>query len=129
MEVPPYDGPHAMLTHRIIGCAIEVHRHLGPGLLESVYETAMVFELARQAIPLQRQVGLPLHYKGELISEHRPDLIVDNAVVVEIKSVTRLEPIHTAQVLTYLRVTGHRVGLLLNFNSVVMKNGIRRVVL
>ena len=129
MVVALDDGPHALLTHRIIGCAIEVHRHLGPGLLESVYETAMVVELESQAIPFQRHARLPLYYKGELISEHRPDLIVDNAVLVEIKSVKLLEPIHTAQVLTYLRVTGRRVGLLLNFNSVVMKNGVRRIVL
>ena len=124
-----YDGPHVALTHRIINCAIEVHRHLGPGLLESVYESAIVVEFEEQGVMFQRQPGLPLHYKGHLISEHRPDLVVEGAVIVEVKSVKRIEPIHVAQVLTYLRVTRHRVGLLLNFNSVVMKNGIRRVIL
>jgi GxxExxY protein len=107
---------------------MEVHRQLGPGLLESVYETAMTTELDEQGLSFRRQIGIPLYYKGRLISEHRPDLIVDDAVVVEIKSITRIENIHVAQVLTYLRVTGHRVGLLLNFNTIVMKNGIRRVI-
>jgi GxxExxY protein len=128
-EFVVYDGPHAALTYRIINCAIEVHRHLGPGLLESTYETAMAVEFEEQSITFQRQVGLPLHYKGRVISEHRLDLVVENSVVVEVKSVKRVEDIHIAQVLTYLRVTGHRVGLLLNFNNVVMKNGIRRVIL
>jgi GxxExxY protein len=82
-----------------------------------------------RGITFDRQVALPLQYKGELLSAHRVDLVVERAVVVEIKSVLRLEPIHSAQVLTYLRVTGLRVGLLLNFNSVVMKNGVRRLVL
>ena len=129
MDVAGYDGPHAALTHRIINCAIEVHRHLGPGLLESIYESAMVVEFDEQGLAYQRQLGLPLHYKGRLISEHRPDLVVESAVIVEIKSIKHVEPVHLAQVLTYLRVTGHRVGLLLNFNNVVMKSGIRRVIL
>ena len=122
------DGNSAT-TERIIGCAIEVHRHLGPGLLESVYESALCIELRARSLPFKRQVGLPLYYKGELISEHRPDLIVDDEVIVEIKSVDRLAPIHTAQMLTYLRVTSLRVGLILNFNSQTMKDGTRRVVL
>lgn len=122
------DGNSAT-TERIIGCAIEVHRYLGPGLLESVYESALCIELRARSLPFKRQVGLPLYYKGELISEHRPDLIVDDEVIVEIKSVDRLAPIHTAQMLTYLRVTSLRVGLILNFNSQTMKDGTRRVVL
>ena len=122
------DGNSAT-TERIIGCAIEVHRHLGPGLLESVYESALCIELRARSLPFKRQVGLPLYYKGELISEHRPDLIVDDEVIVEIKSVDRLAPIHTAQMLTYLRVTSLRVGLILNFNSQTIKDGTRRVVL
>ena len=122
------DGNSAT-TERIIGCAIEVHRHLGPGLLESVYESALCIELRARSLPFKRQVGLPLYYKGELISEHRPDLIVDDEVIVEIKSVDRLAPIHTAQNLTYLRVTSLRVGLILNFNSQTIKDGTRRVVL
>jgi GxxExxY protein len=124
-----YDGPQAALTHRIIGCAIEVHRHLGPGLLESIYEMAMAIELEEQALAFDRQMRVPLHYKGRLVSEHRIDLVIENAVVVEVKSIKRFEEIHVAQLLTYLRITGIRVGLLLNFNTVVIKNGIRRVVL
>ena len=117
------------LTDRIIGCAVEVHRRLGPGLLENVYESALCIELRTQHLTFARQVGIPLYYRGELISEHRPDLIVAGEVIVEVKSVERLAPPHWAQVLTYLRVTGLRVGLLLNFNSHTLRAGLRRVVL
>jgi GxxExxY protein len=123
------DGLHVDTTERIVWCAIEVHRHLGAGLLEAVYEAAICREMLLAGLTFQRQVGVPLYYKGELLSQHRIDLIVDGTVIVEIKSVTRLESIHTAQVLTYLRVTGLRVGLILNFNNVLMKHGIRRFVL
>jgi GxxExxY protein len=116
-------------TDRILGCAIEVHRHLGPGLLESVYESALCIEFEANALLFKRQVGIPLFYKGRLISEHRPDLIVDDKVIVEIKSVECLAPIHLAQMLTYLRVTSLPVGLILNFNSQTMRQGTRRVVL
>ena len=116
-------------TDRVIRCAIEVHRHLGPGLLESVYESALCIEFNANCVRYRRQLGIPLYYKGELISEHRPDLIVDDEVIVEIKSVERLAPIHVAQMLTYLRVASLRVGLILNFNSLTMKEGTRRVVL
>jgi GxxExxY protein len=122
------DG-NTITTDRIIGCAIEVHRHLGPGLLESVYESALCIELKANSLPFKRQVGIPLYYKGELISEHRPDLIIDDKVIVEIKSVDSLAPIHMAQMLTYLRVTSLRIGLILNFNNQTMKDGTRRVVL
>ncbi len=124
-----YDGIHADLTGEIVSCAIEVHRHLGAGLLESVYESALCHEMLLRGLRFNRQVVVALHYKGEVISAHRVDLVVEEAVIVEIKSVLRLEPVYLAQVLTYLHVTGLRVGLLLNFNSVVMKNGIRRLVL
>ena len=117
------------LTERIIGCAIEVHRCLGPGLPEAVYETALCIELKAAQLQFVRQVGVPLFYKGELIAEHRPDLIVENTVVVEVKSVERFHALHTSQMLTYLRVTHLTVGLLLNFNSVVLREGIRRVAL
>ena len=117
------------LTDRIIACAIEVHRHLGPGLLESTYENALCAELESNGLAFTRQVALPLFYKGKLISEHRPDLVVEDHVVVEVKSIARFENVHVAQVLTYLRVTSLRVGLLLNFNSAILKHGIRRVVL
>ena len=122
------DG-NTQLTEQILNCAIEVHRQLGPGLLESVYESALSIELRFRGIPFKRQVGFPLYYRGELLSEHRPDLIVADQVVVEVKSVERLAPIHVAQMLTYLRVTSLRVGLLLNFNSETIKAGTRRVVL
>jgi GxxExxY protein len=117
------------LTDRILSCAIDVHSQLGPGLLESVYESALSIELRYRGIPFKRQVGFPLYYRGELISEHRPDLIVEETVIVEVKTVERFAPIHTAQMLTYLRVTSLQLGLLLNFNSETMKAGIRRVVL
>lgn len=115
------------LTEQIIGSAIEVHRHLGPGLLESVYESALCIELRSVGLPFTRQLGIPLFYKGELIAEHRPDLIVRNEVIVEIKSVERFNPVFLAQMLTYLRITGLHVGLILNFNRSVMKDGVRRV--
>ena len=122
-------GSHAELTGRIIACAIEVHRHLGPGLLESVYESAMRIELRLAGLRSTRQLMFPIRYKGETIAEFKPDLIIDESVVVEIKSIERFDPIHTAQVLTYLRITGLRVGLLLNFNNAMLQTGIRRVVL
>src|SRR5215831_15141639 len=106
-----YDGIHSLMTERIISAAIEVHRHLGPGLLENVYENALCYEFELRGISVARQVAVPLFYKGRLISEHRPDVIVEGCVVVEIKSVVRLEAVHWAQVLTYLRVTSTRVGL------------------
>ena len=115
------------LTEQIIRCAIEVHRNLGPGLLESVYESAMCIELRSVGIPFARQVGVPVFYKGELLAEHRPDLIIRDEVVVEIKSVERFNPVFLAQMLTYLRITNLHVGLILNFNRPVMKDGVRRV--
>ena len=92
-------GNDAAVTEQIIGCAIEVHKYLGPGLLESVYESAMCIELAVLKLGFTRQVGIPLYYKGNLISEHRPDLVVADRVIVEIKSVERFDPIHMARCL------------------------------
>jgi GxxExxY protein len=117
------------VTRTIIGCAIEVHRHLGPGLLEQIYERAMCVELNRAHLSFTRQPTFPIDYKGVAIGEQRADLIVANAVVVEIKSVERFDPIFAAQVLTYLRFTGLRIGLLLNFNSRLLKDGVVRIVL
>jgi GxxExxY protein len=117
------------LTERVIACAIEVHRELGPGLLESVYERALCIERSAARIEFKRQVGIPLYYQGELLSEHRPDLIVAERIVVEVKSVETLNPVHTAQLLTYLRVCRMRVGLILNFNNAFMRHGIRRLML
>ncbi len=117
-----------LVSNRVIGCAIEVHRHLGAGLLESAYQTALCLELAHNGIRFDRQRVCALEYRGVVIGEYRPDLIVENTVVVEIKSVLRMEPVFTAQLLTYLRITGLRVGLLMNFNQNVLKDGIKRVV-
>ena len=120
---------HDPLTHRIIGCAIEVHRQLGPGLMEATYEEAMCIELRDQGISFVRQAGVPVFYKGHLIGEHRPDLVVQERVVVEVKSVERLIGVHQAQLLAYMRLLKKPVGLLLNFNSEVLRTGIRRLVI
>ncbi len=117
------------LTERIIGCAIEVHRHLGAGLLENAYTLAMCVELAGNAIHFERERVVPLTYKGVRVGEYRPDLIVEGQVVVEVKSVLHFEPVFTAQMLTYLRITNIRTGLLLNFNRPVLREGIKRFVL
>jgi len=116
------------LTHRIIGAAIEVHRLLGPGLLESTYEECLCFELALLGVPFERQVPLPLVYKSmNLVHAYRLDLLIDNAVVVELKAVEKILLLHEAHVLTYLRLSGMERGLLFNFNSVPLKSGIRRL--
>lgn len=117
------------MTERIISCAIRVHRELGPGLLEATYEEAFCIELSATGLSYVRQQRIPILYKGQLIGEYRPDLVVAESVVVEIKSVERLIGLHRAQLLAYMRVLRAPVGLLLNFNSEVMKAGIRRVVL
>lgn len=116
-------------TEKIIGCAIEVHRQLGPGLLEGTYEAAMCIELTAAGLSYVRQPIFPVVYKEQVIGEYRLDLVVEDAVVVEIKSVERFDPIFEAQVLTYLKVTGKTVGLLINFNSRLVKDGVRRFVL
>jgi GxxExxY protein len=118
------------LSERVIGAAIEVHRQLGPGLLESAYEECLCFELKQYDIDHRRQVALPVRYKDvRLECGYRIDIVIDEELIVEIKAVERLLPIHDAQVLTYLRLSGLRVGLILNFNSIVLKDGLRRVVL
>jgi len=117
------------LTERIIGCAIEVHRVLGPGLLESAYVEALTVELAQADLLFARQVPVPLDYKGSYLGEYRLDLLVEDAVVVEVKAVERFDPVHEAQLLTYLRLSGKRVGLLINFNRPLLRDGIKRRVL
>jgi GxxExxY protein len=117
------------LTERIIGCAIEVHRQLGPGLLEGTYEAALCIELQIAGLNFVRRPIFPVIYKGQVIGEYRLDLIVEDTVIVEIKSVERFDPIFEAQVLTYLRVTGKEIGLLMNFNSRLLRDGIKRYVL
>jgi GxxExxY protein len=117
------------ITERIIGCAIEVHRQLGPGLLEQTYEAALCIELQSAGMNFVRQPIFPVVYKGQTIGEYRLDLIVADAVVVEIKSVERFDPIFEAQVLSYLRFTGKKIGLLINFKSRLLRDGLKRYVL
>lgn len=118
------------LTERVIGFAIEVHRGLGPGLLESAYEECLCFELREQRTAFRRQVPLPVVYKGvRLDCGYRLDILVEDRLIVELKTAERLMPIHEAQMLTYLKLSGVRTGLLMNFNSAVLKDGIRRIML
>jgi GxxExxY protein len=117
------------LTSKIIGCAIEVHRHLGPGLLEAAYESALCLELNAAGLQYERQASFPIQYKGNKIGEHRLDLLVEDSVIVEVKSVERIDPLFEAQVLAYLRVTGKKTALLINFNSRLLKDGVKRFVL
>jgi GxxExxY protein len=118
------------LSREIIGAAIEVHRHMGPGLLESAYEQCLAHELSERGIPFELQKPVPVEYKGvKLDCGFRPDFIVGGLVVAEVKAVEKLAPIHSAQVLTYLRLTGCKLGMLLNFNEWRMADGIKRVVL
>lgn len=116
------------LTGEIIGAAIEVHRHLGPGLLESVYEESLRYELVGKGFEVKQQLVLPLIYKGkQLNASYRIDILVNNEVIVELKAVSKIENIHKAQLLTYLKMAKLRYGLLLNFNVPVMKQGICRL--
>jgi len=118
------------ITEQIIGAAIEVHRALGPGLLESAYEECLCRELSLREIPFERQRPLPVEYKGTTLDcGYRLDLLVMGTVVVEIKAVESIEPIHEAQLLTYLKLGGWKLGLLINFNVPVLKDGIRRRIL
>ena len=117
------------VTEAIIGAAICVHRELGPGLLESAYEACLAYELTERKLQIERQKALPVMYRGvELDCGYRIDLLVENHVVVELKAVESLEPIHDAQLLSYLKLSGCEVGLLINFNVKVLKDGIRRFV-
>jgi len=123
-------APRDPLTEKVIGLAIAVHRELGPGLLESAYEECLCYELKDRGIAFTRQVPLAVNYKGvRLDCGYRIDLIVDRTLLLEIKAVEKLLPIHDAQILTYLRLSRIRVGLLMNFNTVVLRDGIRRIVL
>src|SRR5688572_11954197 len=117
------------VTKQIIGAAMRVHKELGPGLLESAYEACLVFELGDRGLSVRRQEPLPVVYRGvRLDCGYRIDLVVEGAAIVEVKSVVRLEPVHAAQVLSYLRLADLRVGLLMNFNVKVLKEGLRRIV-
>lgn len=115
-------------TGRVIGAAIAVHRELGPGLLESAYAECLALELRGRGIPFAREVSLPLHYRGQPTSAHyRLDFVVNGVVLAELKAVDQLHPIHTSQVLTYLRLSGLKLALLINFNVPVLKDGIKRL--
>ena len=116
------------LAYAVNGAAIEVHRVLGLGFRESTYEEALCVELALRGIPFARQVAVTLDYKGHPVGEGRLDLLVGGARIVELKAVDKLDDIHTAQVISYLKATGHRLGLLLNFNVPALKDGMKRVV-
>ena len=116
------------LTRSVIGACIEVHREMGPGLLESVYEECLATEFELRGIPYQRQQAINLEYKGRrLESEFRLDFFINKTVILELKTVDRLLPIHEAQVLSYLRLTNSRIGLLINFKTPLLKNGIKRL--
>ena len=117
------------IATKIIGGALEVHKQLGPGLLESTYETCLAYELAQAGLSVQQQVALPVVYKEvKLNAGYRIDLLVEHKVIIEIKSVEALADIHTAQLLTYLKLKNLKLGLLINFNETLLKNGLRRIV-
>lgn len=116
------------LSEVIIGAAIDVHRELGPGLLESIYETCLVHELREIGLPVSQQLAIPIIYKGiRMTNDLRLDLLVDGRIIVEVKAVEEFHPVHQAQLLTYLKLTDKRVGLLLNFNSPVLGKSIKRM--
>lgn len=117
------------LSYKVIGCAMEVHKTLGPGLFENIYEQALVHELTLNGIPVKTQVEIEINYKGTNLGNGlRLDVLVDNTLIVELKSVEELKPLHHKQLLTYLRLTDKRVGLLINFNTENLKDGIKRIV-
>jgi GxxExxY protein len=117
------------LSYEIIGAAIEVHRHLGPGLLESAYEESLCYELHSRQIAFKRQVALPVNYKGvKLDCGYRLDIVVEEKVILELKAIEKVLPIHDAQLLTYLKLANVKLGLLINFNNTIMKKGIKRIV-
>jgi len=115
------------ITEKIIGCAIEVHKNLGPGLLESAYEECLVFELRSAGLIAERQIGVPVVYKDiKLDCGYRIDILVENTVVIELKTVDEFAPVHEAQILTYMKFASKKIGLLINFNVTLLKNGIKR---
>jgi GxxExxY protein len=128
MERPSTDKLN-VITDKIIKCAIEVHKNLGPGLLESIYEKTMCYELSTNDVNFLNQVIIPITYKGKNLGEHRLDFLVEGEVIVEFKAVDRMDPVFKAQLLSYLRLTEKKLGLLINFNVPVLKDGIQRVIL
>ena len=117
------------LATRVIGCCIDVHRALGPGLLEKIYARAVCIELDHAGIQYQREREIPVTYRGELLCQQRLDIVVADQIILEIKSVEHLNPVHRAQLTTYLRISKIRLGLLLNFNVAILQDGIKRVAL
>ena len=117
------------ITEKIIGCGIEVHKELGPSLLESIYESALCIELDSIPMKYERQKALPVTYKDYHIGDFRIDLLVENLVVVELKIVERYEPLFEAQILSYMKLGGYKIGLLINFNTKLLKQGIKRYIL
>ncbi len=120
---------HEQLIQKVIGVAIEVHRHLGPGFIESIYERALYHELQLQGIPFEKQVDIIVPYKDTSIPGQRLDLIIDNFLILELKAVEEIKPIHEAQLLSYLKSTKLKVGLIINFKVKQLKSGIKRIVL
>ena len=120
---------HQNLSERVIGLAIEVHRTIGPGLLESVYRQCLAFELEQAAIPVQTEVAIPVIYKNRTLPlGFRADIVVSDSIIIEVKAVSEILPVHQAQVLTYLRMSGIPVGLLMNFHATRLKDGLRRFI-
>lgn len=118
------------LSYSIIGCAFRVHSYLGPGLLESIYEPCLVHELTLNGLQVAQQVPMPIVYKGKHVgSGYRADMVVENAIILELKAVETILPVHQAQLLTYMKLSGLHLGLLLNFHVADMKQGIRRFIL
>ena len=116
------------ISSKVIGAAIEVHKQLGPGLLESTYETCLVYELRQLDLEVKQQVALPVIYKNiKLDAGYRLDLLIENKVIIELKSIEALAPIHYKQLTTYLKITGLKLGLLINFNEYLLKDGIKRI--
>lgn len=124
--VPQNDDP---LTRKIIACAIEVHKRLGPGLLEKLYKEAMAIEMKLENLKVEKNVRVLVEYKGNPIGDYFIDLLVEDKVILELKSVERHDPVFEAQILSYMKLTGKKVGLLINFNSKMVKDGIKRFVL
>ena len=117
------------ITEKIIGCAIEVHKILGPGLLESLYEKALYCEFKLEHLSYNNQLIIPIMYKGIKLGEHRIDTLVENEIIVELKAVSKIEPVFEAQLLSYLKLTGKKIGLLINFNVPILRDGIKRIIL
>jgi GxxExxY protein len=125
----PLDEQTEEWVHRAIGCCIAVHAALGPGLLESVYTRALVIDFIAEKIPCEHQRPIEIYYRGQLLCTHRLDLVIADRVVIEVKCVERFHPVHHAQLLGYLRASKLRVGLLVNFNVPVLRDGVKRIVL